>query len=671
MKRFTIIAWLFFLFPFALQAAPNIVLITIDSLRADHLHCYGYSVQTSPNIDQLASQGIQYQYAFSAVPLTLPSHATILSGLYPQQHGIRDNGHFPPPTQLFLAQVLKQHDYSTAAFVSAVELNSTFGLDRGFDYYNDDFNGTERKANETTNRALDWLKTAKAPYFLWVHYFDPSAEYNPPDEFRKDFAPYDGEITFTDREVGRLLKTVGSDAVVVLTAAHGESLGEHGENTHGVFLYNATLHVPLIVRAPQLKPAVRKDSVSLSDIAPTLMELAGIQPTGTDGVSLLGKKRKKTLLAESLYSQRQLGFAPLFAGIRGTEKFIESPQAEFYNFKKDPTEKNNQGVAPDWRADIQAYAKSSSDLSQQANVGATNVDPKSKIQQIQMFEQAMSLLRARNYTAAENAFHDLTLAERWNCAARKFLGDAYAAQGQYTRAAVSYQNAYNCNPNPDVALQMAKAYIRDYKTSEAVDLLIDTIRKFPANAEARFELAVIYESQQKWIEAVALLNGDQPEYHNQRGLLYLAQKNFSDAKSEFQKAVAAQPHADYFDNLGTALQQLAQIDEAERAFRNALMMNPDHAEAKANLAFLLVDEQKWEEAHELLEAITAANPKYWDARFSLGITLQNSKKPKEAADVFKKLLADAPADWQRREETQQRLRHAEVEELSIEEIPKN
>jgi len=659
MKRFAIFIVMLFLAA-ALQAGPNIVLVTIDSLRADHLHCYGYSVNTSPNIDQLASQGLLYQYAFSAVPLTLPSHATILSGVYPLKHGIHDNAHFPPPSQQFLQELLKPHNYTTAAFISGEPLHATFGLNRGFDYYNDDFSGAYRKANATTDLALDWLKTAKSPYLLWVHYYDLSAGYTA--------QTYDGEIASIDQELGRLLKAISTDSAIVLTAAHGESLGEHGESTHGVFLYNATLHIPLIVRAPQVKPAIRKDLVSLGDITPTILEIAGVQPIASDGVSLLNKKRNRTLLAESLYAQRNFGYAPLFAGIHGTEKFIESPQAEFYNFKKDPAEKNNLGVSPDWRSEIQAYAKSSPNEMPSA---ASSIDPKTKAQQIEMFNQALSLFRAGKYSEAETAFHDVTIAERWNCLARKLLGDVYAAQSQYTRAAVSYQNAYNCRPDPDFALQIAKAYIKDRKTSDATALLQDTVQKFPTYAEARFELASIYEQDQKWNEAMALLNLDLPAYHNQRGLFYFAQKNTGEAKSEFQRAVAAQPHADYFNNLGTSLKQLAQIDEAERAYQNALTMNPDHADAKANLAFLLMDEQKWDEAQGLLARISADDPRYWNAQFSLGIALQNLKKPKEAVTVFKNLLANAPADWPMREETQQRLRHAEVEELSIEEIPKN
>lgn len=341
---------------------PNIILITIDTLRADHLGCYGSKSNASPHIDQLASKSIVFENAFSVAPITLPSHTTILSGVYPNKHGVRDNAVFAPAPQPLLQESLKADGYHTAAFVSGAPLLNRFGLARGFDLYDDDFTGRERTAEATTQRALQWIAQQKSRYFVWIHYYDPHAEYQPPDPYRERFRnqPYDGEIAFVDDQIGNLLEAIHSNATILITADHGESLGEHGEKTHAVFLYNATLRVPLILYSPGARPGHRSDPVSLVDVAPTLREIAGLSAAESDGISLNKPSPDRSLFAESLYAQRNFGFAPLYAEIHSGLKFIQAPHPELYDLRTDPKEQTNlygTTKTETWQHDLLQYSK--------------------------------------------------------------------------------------------------------------------------------------------------------------------------------------------------------------------------------------------------------------------------------------------------------------------------
>ena len=672
---------------------PNILLITIDTLRADHLRCYGYKQATSPNLDRLARDAVLFQNVFSAVPMTLPSHATILNGLYPQQHGIRDNAHFHLTDRPFLQQILKKHGYNTAAFVSGATLSSSFGLNRGFDFYDDEFTGTERKANETTIRALEWLKKARAPYFLWVHYFDPHAEYEPPEKFRKQFpSPYDGEIAFVDSELPKLWTAVGSGAIVLVTADHGESLGEHGETTHSVFLYDATLKVPLILRSPGMKPGVRKDAVSLADIAPTILELVGFAAeTGPrDGVSLFARQTPRTLIAESLYAQRNFGYAPLYASVQKGKKYIQAPQPEFYDLLADPSEQHNlvkTSKINDWKMALQTYAttrrrddattqqrddattqRRNNALSPEeaeklrslgyvsASVPKNDADPKAKIQVIEGFRQGMIFLKTEQYDQAEKRFREISTTEKQNGLAFRYLADALSAQQKYADAARAYTASLERLADPEVTVQLAKAYNRLGQSAEAEKILQETVKRFPNYFPATFELASYYAAQKKWDSAFGLLKKDSPDFSNQRGILLLQKKEFLPAIAEFEKALRLQQRAAYWNNLGIAYQQFGQLKQGEDAYLRGLKLNPDYEECEANLAFLLVQQKRWNEANLHLERITSRNQKLWRARFALGFVRENQQKPQEALEIYRKLLSDAPSNWPERSQVEGRIR---------------
>ena len=339
---------------------PSIILVSIDTLRADRLGCYGaYGVDT-PHLDALAKEGVLFERAMTPVPITLPSHATLFTGWFPHRHGVRDNGLYRlPPDPPTLAGLLQSAGYDTAAVVAADVLDRQYGLDRGFRVYDDAVGArglsiAERPAAAVTDAALRVASTLRGPFFLFVHYYDPHAAYRPPAPWAERFRdrPYDGEIAFVDAELGRLLRELKagvSDPVVAVTSDHGEGLGEHGEATHGPFVYQSTLRVPLIVAAPGRWPAWHRvaELVSTADVLPTLLGLAGVPvPASLDGRSLLGlvsgqPAQPRALPIESEFGLNSYGWAPLVGLTDGALKWIDAPEEELYDLRADPGERHN------------------------------------------------------------------------------------------------------------------------------------------------------------------------------------------------------------------------------------------------------------------------------------------------------------------------------------------
>ena len=350
---------------------PNVVVITVDTLRADRLGCYGYEKAHTPHIDSLAREGVRAKHAIAATPLTLPSHASLFTGLEPPAHGVRSNGSFElSDDAVTLAERLKAAGYRTRAFVSAMVLHRSRNLDQGFDEYDDELWSQqhkraalirERSANSTMNLVLGWLDSnspgasSNSPYFLWVHLFDPHAPYRPPAEDAKRApTPYDGEIASVDRQIGRLLEALRTrgeldDTILVFTSDHGESLGEHGESTHAIFIYQSTVHIPWIVRFPAKLPVGRvyEGPVRTVDLMPTVLGLAGLAPGESQGTDLsrafAGEAPSSFPLqySESLYPELEYGMAPLY-GLRSERwTYIRAPRPELYDRVEDPGETRN------------------------------------------------------------------------------------------------------------------------------------------------------------------------------------------------------------------------------------------------------------------------------------------------------------------------------------------
>ncbi|HKT12558.1 MAG TPA: sulfatase-like hydrolase/transferase [Terriglobia bacterium] len=624
--------------PAAEKAGPNVVVITIDTLRADHLACYGYKRIKTPNIDQLAKSGVRFSNAFTAVPITLPSHTALMTGQYPMATGVHDfSGNKLPPGSMTLARVLQSHGYSTAAFIASAALDSRFGLNQGFDTYYDHFNlghsreihldEIERRGDKVVDLALKWLESHhQKPFFLWVHLYDPHAPYDPPEPYARLYRthPYDGEIAFADAQVGRLFgylkqQHLYENSLIVLASDHGESLGEHGEKTHGFFIYNATLHVALIVRIPGDPPRVVQQGVSLVDVMPAVLQALGIaRPASVQGQSLLSLMLGRPSGIDS--GQYSENYAPLIhfgwnrlLGIewRGME-YIETTRPELYDLKADPDELHNlysthQALAHEMNQRLQdlirrytsaskasAAAGRSTDPALLASlrslgyaaVSVANLpqadtrnlpDPKDRVQAYNLVSEALVDKQRGRY---QESLRELLEAEKTapeTLTIRFLVAQNKLKLKEFARATAGFQYVSERNPNDGAAVyylgvaQLGSGNIDGAEKSFERALKID-----PRNFSAAYDLGVAYTRQRRADAAIAAFKQAVeilPEYaeaHEALGELYLYLQRPSEAAKELEQAVAADPRmAKAHYELGRAYHALGLEEKAQSEFRRA------------------------------------------------------------------------------------------------------
>ncbi len=532
--------------------APNAILITVDTLRADRLGPYGYGGTQTAAINQLAADGVLFKQAIVQVPLTLPSHCSILTGQWPSTVGVRDQAGFTlAPDRPTLASVLKHAGLETAAFVGSSILNVEMGLGQGFDTYTNVLprpGGTprggdlERRGDQVIGDAVRWIETpGRRRFFVWIHLFDPHTPYAPPEPYRTKFAnsPYDGEVAFVDSLIGELIgalaaKGLYNKTLVVFTSDHGESLGEHGEETHGFFLYDATVHVPLIVKFPgsRWKGRVVGDQVRGIDVAPTILETLGVAvPAQVQGQALgkhaAGEQKGAAppAFSETYYPYYHFGWSPLFSIRTAQYKYIRAPEHELYNLSADPRERNNivlaeAAAASQLRAQLaKGYTESSSvgapkrksvDAATLAKLkslgyigsgaprGGTRsgqlADPKDKIRVYTMLERALregeqGRLRESNARLRQVLREDSSIID-----AHLNLGVNLAQLGNTRGAVNSFRHALNLDPRNVIATyNLALAYARLGKLKEAIAGFSRTLDLDPRQAQARVDLGRAHE----------------------------------------------------------------------------------------------------------------------------------------------------------------------------------
>ena len=589
------------------KSSPNVVLITIDTLRADHLGCYGYQQIKTPNIDGLAADGALFTRAFTTVPVTLPSHSAMLTGTYPMLSGMHDfAANKLSPQQPTLAAVLKQSGYATGAVIAAAVLDSRFGLNQGFDFYYDHFDFSrleeanldemERPGNLVADQALDWLsKNSQKKFFLWMHLYDPHFPYRPPEPYASEYAsnPYDGEIAFADAQVGRLLrflkdKGLYQHTVIVLSGDHGESLGEHGEKTHGFFIYNATMHVPLMIRLPGKSEALKLDApVSLVDLMPTVLSVVGAEiPSQVQGRSLLpvihGDKidRERSLYGETFLPRIHFNWSELRGTENGKYHFIDAPRPELYDLAKDPGELHNllpdkKAVGEEMRAKLAALIRDYSAGKEMAE--KTPLDPA-------LMERLKSLGYAGFSGGSDPTITDRNLPDpKDRIASFELISDAIAdsQHGRYEASIEKLKTVLKTDSQsvPAHYLQ-GKNYYRSKMFPEAVEELQKTVQLSPDYALAVFDLGMAQAHAGEIDPAIVTL---------QRAL-QLDSTNFEAAY-----------------NLGVAFIQKRDLQSAAEAFRKSIAVNPELARSHRALGETLLYQDKLDEALvELRRAVELA-----------------------------------------------------------------
>jgi arylsulfatase A-like enzyme/tetratricopeptide (TPR) repeat protein len=517
-----------------LPSGPSVLLVTIDTLRADHVGAYGAETRT-PTLDALAAEGTTFDEAMATVPLTLPSHTSILTGLYPPHHGVRHNAVFRLDAKTeTIAERFQAAGYATGAVIGADVLSHSFGLAQGFDQYDDRVDGArageagfaERKATAVTDAALAWLTQEPRPFFLWVHYYDVHGKYDPPEPYRSQAGKnlYDGEVAYVDHELGRLLDGLRaanrlSHTVVAVTADHGEGLGEHGEPSHSYLIYDSVLHVPLILKGPGVPQGARVAKVvSNAALAPTLLALAGLPPLPKLDVADLapvwkGQDREPGwAYAETLAGQLDFGWAPIYA-IRGEhEKWIQAPRPEWYDLAQDPHELRDllasgdappEGVAAakgrlaSVRSGEQEIATREVDAETRARIEAlgyaipgagapagdlAGADPKDVHRQARLGVEALSAYFEKRYADTERiALAGLQAMPR-SVQLNEILARLYLETGRWPQAIPYAEATVRYLPSwPGHHVQLGLAYLGTGDTERAVPCFDEALRLDPDN----------------------------------------------------------------------------------------------------------------------------------------------------------------------------------------------
>jgi len=659
---------------------PNLLLVTIDTLRADRVGAYGHAAAATPSLDRLAREGVLVEDAVVQVPQTRPSHASLFTGRQPYEHGIRDN--FSPPLtgHATLAERLREAGYSTAAFIGAYPVSRESGLDRGFLAYDDPFGGgaprrgradrSERPASEVVDAALAWLgKPAGPPFFAWVHLFDPHAPYAPPAPYRKRFAkePYDGEVAYADSQVGRLLEWLDRSGhagrtLVVVTSDHGEGLGDHGEDEHLFFVYDSTLRVPLLLRWPGRLPAARVAGQFRSvDLMPTLLELLGLPAVPSSGASRaaeLGQGRglpDNESYAESLYGQLHFGYAPLRALRAEGWKYIDTPRPELYSLREDPGETRNRMAdrdqvaralsqrlgtydsGPARAAEVAIDPEAAERLAALGYVGGafftgppSGADPKDKIGEFQEYRRdslaAIDRFRRRDFAGAVRVL-------------QKLARPVPTGDGK-----VSERRSFN------VSFYLGRSLLELRRFEEAVPHLKQAAELSPSALFAWLELARAQAGANQAKDAMASverglqLGPENPDLHHLKGRLLAAAGQVAAARQSFEKASRLDPedplvHVD----LSSLHRGQGNASEALAAADTAVRLDPRSADAHVARGLALGAAGREAEAGKAFREALRLPPDQPDALFFAAATELRAGRAAEAVSLLERLVKAAPA----------------------------
>jgi len=594
----------------------NVLFITLDTTRADHLSCYetekadrSRKGARTPHLDALAAGGVRFAKAIAQVPLTLPSHACIFTGNYPEVHGLRDMvGFVLDPKQVTLASMARSAGFRTAAFVGSKVLDHQFGLQQGFDTYDDQISSAhdvegrlvlpERPAAVTTDRALNWLRQNSGErFFLWVHYYDPHDPYDPPEPYKSNYVGdlYSGEIAYVDGQVGRLLEFLDQSdlrqrTLVAVIGDHGEGLNDHLEQTHGVFIYDETLHVPLILAGPRVPPGrVIQTQVRSIDLLPTVAEFlslsanAAVQGTSLwplieQGKQMTGKGSNYAYI-ETLYPKTFMNWSELRGMRTDRWKFILAPKPELYDLEHDPTETANVidqhpaeadhfqkkiwevigppqsdrklAVAPldaQTRQELASLGYASAGSGRELVLDMKGPDPKDRVRTLNALDRYKQLSKAKSFGQAARLLQDTLQTDPGNPMVRLYLGITQERQGAWRQAIETYRNAIDARITTDeVYSRLGKAYLRVNDLDNAIIAMETAASKNPTDRENLCNLGTAHLLQkrpteaEKAFKAILLQDDRYAAAYNGLGLVAVQQGDIDTARPNFEKAIELDP----------------------------------------------------------------------------------------------------------------------------------
>ena len=616
----------------------NVLLITLDTTRADRIGAYGYGPAETPRLDRLASEGVLFETAITPTAFTLPSHSSIMTGLYPPYHGMRLNGGSAlADVQVTLAEQLAASGYRTGAVIAAFVLDQRWGLSQGFDVFDDeiamepdqrlDLAGVQRRADQVVDLGLEWMeKDDDRPFFAWLHLYDPHIPYDPPEPYGTRFGGrglsglYDGEIAFADSQVGRVLdwleaRGLAENTLVVVLGDHGESLGDHGENEHGYFVYDATVRVPFIVRVPgaDLEGIRVPAQVRTIDVLPTILDLVGVEaPEPLHGESLVPLMLEPDgdgpgfAYSESMSVHLQYGWSALYSMRTEDHKYIDAPRAELYAVNDDPAETNNLfGDLPDLAEELGSVLE---DLRTEIEAGAPETE------EADLDEETLAMLASLGYVGGDTAAPEgedladpkdkIHLFESVAYASGLMLGE------DYEEAVEVLEKVLGDDPEiPQAKHMLATCYRQVGRTEEAKVLLDDYLRDHPDSTPALITMAGILTEEGKYDEVAAL-----------------AKRVLSvDPQNAQAYALMAGAHMDVNDHLG-----------ALPLLEKAVEIQPKLSRNRLNLAAAQVGLRRFTDAESILDDILAEKPKFPLVHFHLGLLYEEQGRLGEARAAYSK-----------------------------------
>jgi arylsulfatase A-like enzyme/Tfp pilus assembly protein PilF len=695
----------------------NLVIVTLDTTRADRIGAYGSREVETPTIDQLAAEGVLFEQAVSVAPLTLPAHSSIFTGKFPPEHGVRDNGgFFLGPEQVTLAEMLKGRGYRTGGFVAAYVLAGKWGINQGFDTYFDDFDlsgvravslsAIQRPANEVLDKALPWIEQSNsAPFFAWIHLYDPHSPYRPPEPFATKYKghPYNGEIAFADSQIARLVSTLKSRGlydrtVIVVMGDHGESLGDHGESAHGFFVYNSVTHVPLVMHAPFSRIGHRRiaDPVRSIDIMPTMLDLLGAPAaSGISGVSLVplltGAKNELGLDAysEAMYPLHHYGWSDLHALRSGRYKVIDAPRPELYDVDRDPSETSNlfterqalgdkmiaelrrveggftkavasmpaADVDPEARERLAALGYVGTFVANASDPRTGRADPKDKIGLFNKLNEVSDMSKDRE-DDPEGSFNrviallteviheDPRVIDAW------FMrGTKYLSHGDLDKAVGDFKQTLSLKPDYDLAVSnLAQAYRRMGNDDAALAGFEHYLQLDPKDPFVRYQMGEIWLDRGDLPRAESLfrraleLDPSVVAAKNALGVIALQRGDSVTAERLIREALATKPtlRLAHF-NLALVAEQHGDPRTAEREYVEELKQHPENFKAAFNLSRLYEQVGDREGQIDALKQSIVSNPRFAEGHLFLAKAyLDAGTKLDEAVKLAEKGLQLAP-----------------------------